>query len=119
MTDFLICRYVYVIFDPGTYIFFRFRPKLVGLPKSQPKQISKMQFPKTGGCYIFQILLYFPKVNTVVRSRQIADFQGASYIAKRAQRPLIIIECPYFSKQIRQHIMFTILVSKIVKTPQI
>ena len=78
-----------------------------------------MQFPKTGGCYIFQIFLYFPKVNTVVRSRQIADFQGASYIAKRAQRPLIIIGCPYFSKQIRQNIIFTILVSKILKTPQI
>ena len=58
-----------------------------GRPHLNKKQISFFQnLPQPGK------LLNFPKTQkskTVAGSRQIADFQGASYIPKRAQRPLI------------------------------
>ena len=57
-TDFSSFRNFYVMFAPGTQILLNLMPKLVGLPKFQPKRMSNMQFPKmspkSGGCYIFQ-----------------------------------------------------------------
>ena len=77
-------RHFYVIFAPGTQILLNLIPKLVGLPKFQPKRMSEMQFPnmspQSGGCYIFQKPESCKKIRkpqTVTRSRQIADFRGA------------------------------------------
>ena len=105
------------MFDPGTQILLNLIPKLVGLPKFQPKRISKMQFPNILPQLEFAIFPKNPKSQNRDLIFHISDFQGASYPPKRAQPPLAFEYRLSFFQRIRESRVFAFSVEKPVQTP--